>query len=121
MCLKGAVVPQTPKRDYGKGRNLNILGYVRAELGRQVKCFYCGSRNCKDEADGATVRNACLNYGRRSNKNEESEKAMARNVMRKKMSIKQLHDSMSFYNMMGQICSEVMEEKFHATVTHIIP
>ncbi|CAL0318884.1 unnamed protein product [Lupinus luteus] len=59
---------------------------------------------------GATVRNAG-SYKERLKVNEEREK-LARNVMTK-MSVEQLSDLLSFYNTMGQICSEVMEIKIH--------
>ncbi|KAJ6369662.1 hypothetical protein OIU76_027998 [Salix suchowensis] len=57
---------------------------------------------------GATVRNAG-SYIERLKMNEEREK-MAENVMGK-MSAEQLSDLLSFYHMMGQICSEVLERK----------
>ncbi|XP_043695467.1 putative glutamine amidotransferase GAT1_2.1 [Telopea speciosissima] len=57
---------------------------------------------------GATVRNAHM-YLERLKLNEEREK-VARNVMGK-MSIEQLSDLTSFYQMMGTICSEVLEKK----------
>ncbi|XAR71379.1 Gamma-glutamyl-gamma-aminobutyrate hydrolase [Bertholletia excelsa] len=62
---------------------------------------------------GATVRNAssCLE---RLKMNEEREK-LARNVMGK-MSVEQVSDLMSFYHMMGRICSEVLEKKLHGIV-----
>ncbi|KAI9161332.1 hypothetical protein LWI28_016432 [Acer negundo] len=60
---------------------------------------------------GATVRNGG-SYIERLKLNEEREK-LARNVMGK-MSVEQLSDVMSFYMMMGQICSEVIERKLHA-------
>ncbi|XP_042501014.1 putative glutamine amidotransferase GAT1_2.1 [Macadamia integrifolia] len=57
---------------------------------------------------GATVRNAHA-YLERLKLNEERE-TLARNVMGK-MSMEQLSDLMSFYHMMGKICSEVLEKK----------
>lgn len=57
---------------------------------------------------GATVRNA-NSYMKRSKLNEERQR-IARNVMAK-MSVEQLSDLMSFYRMMGQICSEELEAK----------
>ncbi|KAL2531612.1 Class I glutamine amidotransferase-like superfamily protein [Abeliophyllum distichum] len=59
---------------------------------------------------GATVRNAS-SYIERLKLNEERER-IARNVMGK-MSVEQLSDLMSFYHMMGQISSEVLERKLH--------
>ncbi|KAG9450517.1 hypothetical protein H6P81_010482 [Aristolochia fimbriata] len=64
------------------------------------------------EQMGATVRNAS-SYLERLRKNEEREHA-ARNLMGK-MSIEQLSDLLSFYHMMGQICSEVIERKLMAS------
>ncbi|OWM64417.1 putative glutamine amidotransferase GAT1_2.1 [Punica granatum] len=63
---------------------------------------------------GATVRNGG-SYLERLKLNEEREK-IARLVIGK-MSVEQLSDLMSFYRMMGQICSEVMERKLQDIVT----
>lgn len=57
---------------------------------------------------GATVRNAS-SYMERLKLNEEREK-LARAVMGK-MSIEQLSDLNLFYNMMGEICSDMLEKK----------
>ncbi|KAK7381442.1 hypothetical protein VNO78_34134 [Psophocarpus tetragonolobus] len=57
---------------------------------------------------GATVRNAG-SYVERMKANEGREK-MAKNVMRK-MSVEQLYELLSFYDTMGQICSQVLERK----------
>ncbi|XP_042506106.1 putative glutamine amidotransferase GAT1_2.1 [Macadamia integrifolia] len=57
---------------------------------------------------GATVRNAHL-YLERLKLSEEREK-LARSVMGK-MTIEQLSDLTSFYQMMGTICSEVLDKK----------
>ncbi|WOK93378.1 hypothetical protein Cni_G02075 [Canna indica] len=57
---------------------------------------------------GATVRNAS-SYVQRLKMNELRE-TMARSVMQK-MSIEQLSELISFYHMMGQICSDVLERK----------
>lgn len=57
---------------------------------------------------GATVRNA-YSYFEKVKMNEKREKA-ARKVM-DGMSLEQLTDLMSFYHMMGKICSEVVETK----------
>ncbi|KAK8937334.1 hypothetical protein KSP39_PZI012012 [Platanthera zijinensis] len=57
---------------------------------------------------GATVRNSS-SYLKRLKKNEERE-AMARFVMGK-MSAMQLSELLSFYRMMGQVCSDLMEKK----------
>ncbi|KAL5573154.1 hypothetical protein UlMin_022751 [Ulmus minor] len=57
---------------------------------------------------GATVRNGNW-YIRKLKLNEERER-LAREVMGK-MSVEQLSDLLSFYHMMGQICSEVLERK----------
>ena len=62
---------------------------------------------------GATVRNGS-HYIEKLKLNEERER-LARNVMGK-MSVEQLSDLMSFYHMMGQICSEVLERKLHGIV-----
>ncbi|KAI9127825.1 hypothetical protein K1719_000818 [Acacia pycnantha] len=62
---------------------------------------------------GATVRNAG-SYIERLKLNEEREK-MARNVMAK-MTAEQLSGLLTFYHTMGQICSEVLEKKFHELV-----
>ncbi|XP_058088389.1 putative glutamine amidotransferase GAT1_2.1 [Magnolia sinica] len=61
---------------------------------------------------GATVRNAC-SYLERLKMNEQRE-MIAKTVMGK-MSIEQLSDLLSFYHMMGQICSEVLERKLVAS------
>lgn len=60
---------------------------------------------------GATVRNAS-SYLQKLKMNEGRE-MMARNVMRK-MSVEQLSELLSFYHMMGQICSDVLERKIKA-------
>ncbi|KAK8498453.1 hypothetical protein V6N13_100055 [Hibiscus sabdariffa] len=62
---------------------------------------------------GATVRNGS-HYIEKLKLNEEREK-LARNVMGK-MSVEQLSDLMSFYHMMGQICSEILERKLNGIV-----
>ncbi|XP_010926510.1 putative glutamine amidotransferase GAT1_2.1 [Elaeis guineensis] len=61
---------------------------------------------------GATVRNAS-SYLQSLKMNEERE-MIARNVMGK-MSIEQLSELRSFYGMMGQICTEMLEKKLKAT------
>ncbi|GLT59271.1 hypothetical protein SLA2020_321000 [Shorea laevis] len=65
---------------------------------------------------GATVRNAG-SYIERLKQNEERER-LARNMMGK-MSAEQLADLLSFYHMMGKICSEVLEKKVHGIVTDL--
>lgn len=60
---------------------------------------------------GATVRNAS-SYIERLKMNEERER-VARSVIGK-MSIEQLSELLSFYHLMGQICSEVLERKIVA-------
>ncbi|KAL2246979.1 uncharacterized protein LOC105176146 [Sesamum indicum] len=65
---------------------------------------------------GATVRNAS-SYLERLKLNEEKEQ-LARKVMGK-MPVEQLSDLMSFYHMMGQICSEVLERKLQGIVGEI--
>lgn len=62
---------------------------------------------------GATVRNGG-SYMERLKLNEQKEK-MARNVMAK-MTVEQLSELLTFYHTMGQICSEVLERKFHELV-----
>ena len=62
---------------------------------------------------GATVRNGG-SYIEKLKLNEERER-LARNVIGK-MSVEQLSDLMSFYHMMGQICSEVLERKLNGIV-----
>ncbi|KAJ6867292.1 hypothetical protein NC652_038496 [Populus alba x Populus x berolinensis] len=62
---------------------------------------------------GATVRNAG-SYIERLRMNEERED-LAKNVMGK-MSVEQLSDLLSFYHMMGQICSEVLDRKLNGIV-----
>ncbi|KAK1324691.1 hypothetical protein QJS10_CPA01g01593 [Acorus calamus] len=61
---------------------------------------------------GATVRNAS-SYVQRLKVNEERE-ALARDVMGK-MSVEQLSELLSFYHMMGQVCSELLERKLMAS------
>ncbi|KAL7131774.1 hypothetical protein ABFS83_12G027000 [Erythranthe nasuta] len=65
---------------------------------------------------GATVRNAS-SYMEKLRMNEKREN-LARNVMNK-MSVEQLSDLMSFYHMMGQICSEVLERKLTGIVNEL--
>ncbi|CAK7344259.1 unnamed protein product [Dovyalis caffra] len=65
---------------------------------------------------GATVRDAG-SYIERMKMNEEREK-LAKNVMGK-MSVEHLSDLLSFYHMMGQICSEVLERKLNSLVHDI--
>uniref|UniRef100_A0A6N2MXF5 Uncharacterized protein n=1 Tax=Salix viminalis TaxID=40686 RepID=A0A6N2MXF5_SALVM len=62
---------------------------------------------------GATVRNASV-YKQRLTMNEERER-LARAIMGK-MSISQLSDLMSFYHMMGKLCSEALERKLQDRV-----
>ncbi|KAL4348099.1 hypothetical protein GQ457_17G014300 [Hibiscus cannabinus] len=62
---------------------------------------------------GATVRNGS-HYIEKLKLNQGRER-LARNVMGK-MSVEQLSQLMSFYHMMGQICSEVLERKLNAIV-----
>ncbi|EEF35395.1 Gamma-glutamyl-gamma-aminobutyrate hydrolase, putative [Ricinus communis] len=62
---------------------------------------------------GATVRNASV-YRERLKMNEERER-IARIVMGK-MSIGQLSDLISFYHVMGNICSEALERKLQDRV-----
>lgn len=49
--------------------------------------------------------------------NEERDRA-AKTLMRK-MSVEQLSELMSFYHMMGQICSEVLDKKLHGIVNDV--
>lgn len=65
---------------------------------------------------GATVRNAGSYIGRLK-LNEEREK-MAR-IAIGKMSVEQLSDLISFYKMMEQICSEVLERKLQGIVNDL--
>ncbi|KAK3004408.1 hypothetical protein RJ639_018784 [Escallonia herrerae] len=65
---------------------------------------------------GATVRNAS-SYFDRLKLNDQRER-LATNVMGK-MSVEQLSDLMSFYHMMGQICSDVLEKKLHEIVNEL--
>ncbi|KAL2904808.1 putative glutamine amidotransferase [Bienertia sinuspersici] len=58
---------------------------------------------------GATVRNG---HGYKKLKLKNEREKMARSIMGK-MSVEQLSDMMSFYSMMRQICSEVLETKLH--------
>ncbi|KAI5573820.1 hypothetical protein BDE02_10G105900 [Populus trichocarpa] len=62
---------------------------------------------------GATVRNASV-YKERLAMNEERER-LARAIMGK-MSISQLSDLISFYHMMGNLCSEALERKLQDRV-----
>ncbi|PKU85371.1 putative glutamine amidotransferase GAT1_2.1 [Dendrobium catenatum] len=57
---------------------------------------------------GATVRNS-TSYLQMLKKKQERE-TMARNIM-SKMSVVQLSELLSFYNMMGVVCTEVLERK----------
>ncbi|XP_020595193.1 uncharacterized protein LOC110035300 [Phalaenopsis equestris] len=60
------------------------------------------------EQMGATVRNS-NSYLQRIKRNQEGQN-IARNLMNK-MSVVQLSELLSFYSMMGQLCSEVLELK----------
>ncbi|XP_021749491.1 uncharacterized protein LOC110715227 [Chenopodium quinoa] len=65
---------------------------------------------------GATVRNG---HGYKKLKLKEEREKVARSIIGK-MSIEQLSDMMSFYYMMGQICSEVLETKLqHLELLHM--
>lgn len=57
---------------------------------------------------GATVRNGSM-YKEKLKMNEEREK-VARTIMGK-MSIEQLSELDTFYNMMSKICSEALDRK----------
>ncbi|XP_047314388.1 putative glutamine amidotransferase GAT1_2.1 [Impatiens glandulifera] len=59
---------------------------------------------------GATVRNGSV-YKDRLKMNEEREK-LARSIMGK-MNVGQLSDMLSFYHLMGQICSDVLDKKIN--------
>ncbi|XP_074580966.1 putative glutamine amidotransferase GAT1_2.1 [Curcuma longa] len=61
---------------------------------------------------GATVRNSS-SYAQKMKMTKERG-AMARKVMQN-MSVEQLAEFLSFYDMMGQICSELLEKKLNAT------
>ncbi|KAK1363625.1 NtpR [Heracleum sosnowskyi] len=65
---------------------------------------------------GATVRNAS-SYSQRLKVNAERER-LTKNVI-EKMSIEQLSDLMSFYHMMGQLCSDVLDRKLHGVVNDL--
>ncbi|KAK6125432.1 hypothetical protein DH2020_040826 [Rehmannia glutinosa] len=67
---------------------------------------------------GATVRNAS-SYLERLKLNEEREK-LSWNLMGK-MSVEKLSDLLSFYHMMGHICSQVLERKLHGIVNELTP
>lgn len=67
---------------------------------------------------GATVRNAS-SYGQRLKLSADRER-LAKKVI-EKMSVEQLSDLMSFYNMMGQICSDVLDKKLHDMVNDLAP
>ena len=67
---------------------------------------------------GATVRNGS-SYFQRLKMNEERERA-AKNLMTK-MSVEQLSELMSFYRMMGQICSEILDQKLRDIVNDFEP
>ncbi|WOK92463.1 hypothetical protein Cni_G01154 [Canna indica] len=60
---------------------------------------------------GATVRNAS-SYLERMKMTEERKKAAR--IMMEKMSAEQLPELLSFYHMMGKICSEVLDKKLNA-------
>lgn len=60
---------------------------------------------------GATVRNAS-SYLERLMMNEQ--RVMAATSVMRKMSIEQLSELLSFYHMMGKVCSEVLEKKLMA-------
>ncbi|XP_074581885.1 putative glutamine amidotransferase GAT1_2.1 [Curcuma longa] len=61
---------------------------------------------------GATVRNSS-SYAQKMKMTKERG-AMARKVMQN-MSVEQLAEFLSFYDMMGQICSELLEKKLNTT------
>ncbi|KAK2986776.1 hypothetical protein RJ640_011001 [Escallonia rubra] len=65
---------------------------------------------------GATVRNAS-SYFDRLKLNDQRER-LATSVMGK-MSVEQLSDLMSFYHMMGEICSDMLEKKLHEIVNEL--
>ncbi|XP_073126293.1 putative glutamine amidotransferase GAT1_2.1 [Henckelia pumila] len=65
---------------------------------------------------GATIRNGAF-YLERLNLMEEKEN-LARNLMGK-MSMEQLFDLLTFYRMMGKICSEALEIKQHGLFSHL--
>ncbi|KAM7516316.1 hypothetical protein LguiA_005899 [Lonicera macranthoides] len=65
---------------------------------------------------GVTVRNAGL-YSDRVKLNEEKER-LARKVI-EKLSVEKLSELVSFYGMMGQVCSEVLERKLHGIVNDL--
>ena len=65
---------------------------------------------------GATVRNSSSYYHKM--KLTADRERLAKNVI-EKMSVEQVSDLMSFYHMMGQICSDVLERKLHDMVNDL--
>lgn len=67
---------------------------------------------------GATVRNASA--CRNKLKVNEDRANLARNMI-EKMSVENISDLMSFYHIMGKICSEVLDRKLHGIVNELGP
>lgn len=67
---------------------------------------------------GATVRNSS-SYHHKMKLTADRER-LAKSVI-EKMSVEQVSDLMSFYHMMGQICSDVLERKLHDMVNDLAP
>lgn len=65
---------------------------------------------------GATVRNSSSYYQKM--KLTADRERLAKSVI-EKMSVEQVSDLMSFYHMMGQICSDVLERKLHDMVNDL--
>ncbi|KAH7533938.1 hypothetical protein FEM48_Zijuj04G0184700 [Ziziphus jujuba var. spinosa] len=104
------------KNIYTTGRGTHLVNESELEIGAdflQSNTALSLQQEKRLKQMGATVRNGG-SYIERLKMNEEREK-VAKNVMGK-MSVEQLSDLMSFYHMMEQICSEVLERKLNGIV-----
>ncbi|XP_065881171.1 putative glutamine amidotransferase GAT1_2.1 [Euphorbia lathyris] len=104
---------------YNSGRGMDFGQESELEIGAQfleANTALSLQQENRLKQMGATVRNACA-YRERLKMNEERER-IAR-ILMGKMTIGQLSDLMSFYHMMGKICSEALERKLQDTSTAV--
>ncbi|KAI5684314.1 hypothetical protein M9H77_05542 [Catharanthus roseus] len=105
---------------YNAGRDTNPSKQSELEIGAQFlesNTALTLEQEGRLKQMGATVRNA-TSYFDRLKKNKQCE-GLARKLMGK-MTVEQLSDFRSFYHMMSQICTEVLEEKLQGLIVNEI-
>lgn len=105
---------------YKGGRDMPLSNQPDLEVGAEFlesNTALTLEQECRLKQMGATVRNAS-SYFDRLKVNEKGE-ALARKVMWK-TPVEKLADLLSFYHMMGKICSEVLERKLQGIVNELV-